>query len=137
MNKIIIKASFLMDKDQHIFILKEKYNDFIKEFSFFLYENDLDEIIKKEDSKEELYSFLDRSPSFYEFLMYHNLECIHLHYLQFIYNKKEYTYFYSTENDYDQYWIDTTTYDEKWYKNVSYCYETEFDIDENNDNWTI
>jgi len=39
--KIRIKAGFLMEKDKHLCILKEKDSDFIKEFSFLIYESDI------------------------------------------------------------------------------------------------
>lgn len=135
--QVRIKASFLMDKDDHICVLRENASECIKEFSFLTYEQDIIEILEKEDSKYGLYDFLSKSFYFYEFLMYHKIDYIHFHYMKFSHKDKEYTYFYSEENDYDNYWIDTGTYSEKWFNDASNCYQTEFEINDKNDDWKV
>ncbi len=135
--KIELKISFLVEQENHICVIRGKECADVKEFTFLLYEEDVKDILQDKDIFNAFHEYLDGSYYFYEFLIQHSLEYVHLNYIFFTFNEKNHVYFFATSDLYDNYWIDSGSYGEQWLLNSGDCYQSKFEINETNDEWIV
>lgn len=134
---LTIYMSFLAEKENHLCAITDKDINGIKEF---IYKDDsfeINKILKKKNIERELYYALYENHYFFEFLIQHNFNTIHLNYLKFFYDR-DYLFLFSNENNYGNYWFDTDVYPEKFGMMSDFdCYSAVFEHDQKNDKWKI
>jgi len=134
---IQLNISFLQEKDNHLCVILDKHG-YIKEFTFKIDQYIVSNLLKEKLAKDTMNDSLLESHYFFEFLMQHNLERVHLNYIQFKHDEKSYEWLFANEEFFDQCWFDTNVYGEEFGMMSDFdFYAAKFEHDKNNDDWKV